>query len=351
MEATGNERHSSMSLETLGTPKSRQPPKLAQTLLISRTSARQLAPTIFHEPWWLEIVCDGSYREVTVSSGGVIVGRLPYQSSSVYGLKLLNMPLLTYVLGPVLMERGGNVPNVLKQIAIVQALIKKLPRASYVSFRLRGGGGTAALAFESAGFSNSIGSTVEIAPNQVDSLWRQMRDKTRNIIRRAQERLTVTDSLSPEDFFEFFEENLHRQNLVNVYDRLICTKVMSESLHRGVGRLLATVDPSNNLQSAIFTVWDDQMEYYLLSTRTPSSINGATSLAIWTGIQHAAQRGLTFDMAGIHVHLDRLPNIVLLTGFGGVITPRYMVKRATSVIRIAQSIKSLVNYNFGSPCN
>jgi hypothetical protein len=307
-----------------------------QALLVNQASARQLAPTIFHEPWWLEIVCDGNYREVAVSSGGVIVGRLPYELSSIWGLKILKMPMMTYVLGPVIITQGTNVPNTLKQIAIVQELIKQLPKASYVSFRLHGG--TTALAFESAGFSNSVGFTVEIAPSLVNVLWRQMRDKTRNVIRRAQERLTVTDSLTADDFLNFYDENLHKKNMVNFYNRSICAKVMVESLRRGVGRFIATVDPSNNLQSAIFTVWDADKEYYFLSTRTPASINGATSLAIWSGIQHAAQRGLIFDMAGIHVHPNRLPNLVLLTGFGGVITPRYRVKRATSVIRIAQSI-------------
>jgi hypothetical protein len=37
-----------------------------------------LTPTIFHEPWWLEAASGGQYEEVTVSSGGRTVGRLPF---------------------------------------------------------------------------------------------------------------------------------------------------------------------------------------------------------------------------------------------------------------------------------
>ncbi|MDD2704835.1 MAG: hypothetical protein PHU07_05815 [Acidocella sp.] len=62
-----------------------------------------LYSTIFHEPWWMEISCAGAQREVSVSAGGMVVGRLPYLlSKRGPGLTTLGMPSMTHVLGPVL---------------------------------------------------------------------------------------------------------------------------------------------------------------------------------------------------------------------------------------------------------
>nr|WP_321984267.1 GNAT family N-acetyltransferase [uncultured Lichenicoccus sp.] len=246
---------------------------------------------------------------------------------------------MTYVLGPVFVGSGGDVRNSLKQVALIQDLIRQLPKSPFVSFRLCSGAEVAAVAFKAAGFTNSVDFTVEIAPKPAEALWLQMRDKTRNTIRRASERLSLDDKLTPVDFIDFYEENLRRRNEANAYDRNLCVSLISECVRRGQGGFVATRDASNTLQSAIFTVWDDEMEYYLLSTRSPESGNGAASLAVWSRIQHAASRGLTFDMAGIHLRGKNLPNLGLLTGFGGMIRPRYRVRRTSSIVRFAQSLK------------
>jgi len=68
-------------------------------------------------------------------------------------------------------------------------------------------------------------------------------------------------------------------------------------------------------------------------------MNGATSLLIWTALQHAASKDLTFDMDGVHINHESLPNILLLTGFGGVIRPRYLVKRSSVLVQAGQNLK------------
>jgi hypothetical protein len=303
----------------------------------------QLYSTIFHEPWWMEIACAGAQREVTVSAGGRILGRLPYLlSKRGPGLTALGMPSMTHVLGPTLAvdETGQNSPGVVKQISIVEGLVAQLPKASHILFRLHGGV-TNTLAFNAAGFFSSVDFTVEILPVPPEEIWRQMRDKTRNVIRRAQERLTVDDTISPDQFIRFYEDNLQEKGLTNHYNRSICLMIVTECLRRGVGRLLAAREPSGKLQAAIFTVWDDRSEYYFMSTRTPGSMNGAISLTIWEAIQHAAAKGLIFDMDGMHVKNNRLPNLLLLTGFGGTIKPRYVVQRSSPAIQMVQRVKEL----------
>jgi hypothetical protein len=63
--------------------------------------------------------------------------------------------------------------------------------------------------------------------------------------------------------------------------------------------------------------------------------NGAISLLIWTAIQHAAALGLTFNTDG----LNSKNNLLLLTGFGGVLKPRYFVSKTTEMYQTAQFLK------------
>ncbi len=249
---------------------------------------------------------------------------------------------MTHVLGPVLAvdETGRNSPGVIKQISIVEEMVTKLPKASHILFRLHGGV-TNTLAFNAAGFSSHVDFTVEILPASREEMWRQMRDKTRNVIRRAQEHLRLDDTIGPDQFIRFYEDNLHEKGLKNHYNRSICLTIVTECLRRGVGRVLAAREPSGKLQAAIFTVWDEQSEYYFMSTRGLGAMNGAINLTIWEAIQHAAAKGLVFDMDGMHVKNNRLPNLLLLTGFGGTIKPRYVVQRSSPVVQMAQRVKEL----------
>lgn len=296
-----------------------------------------LVPTIFHEPWWLEIASNGAYQEALVSSDGVIVGRLPYLlGRRIGGQTTLTMPAMTHVLGPALANMSGSTRS-LRRFNITRDLIEQLPQASHVWFRLHRGISDT-LAFEAADFATGVDYTTEVAPDSKENLWQQMRDKTRNVIRRAQESLTVEQLLDPEPFLDFYDRNLRARGLRNHYDRRIYGKLITESLHRGVGRILVTRDSTGVAKSGIFTIWDRDSEYYLMSTRTPNSQNGATSLLIWTAIQHAALSGLTFNTDG----LDSKTNLLLLTGFGGTIKPRYFVRTTSTMFQVVRYAKNLL---------
>jgi Acetyltransferase (GNAT) domain len=299
------------------------------------------AATIFHEPWWLRAASNDGYEEALFTADGRVVGRLPYLRLRKIGWQTaLVMPTMTHVLGPSFAadlpagERGRS----LRRFTVCSALISQLPAAGHIWFTLHRQE-TETLAFEAAGFSTGVRFTVEIAPSDPAILWRDMRDKTRNVIRRAQESLTVQAIDDPELFLEFYEENLRRRGRRNHYDLQASAQLMTACLQRGRGRLLFAADPAGGLQAAIFTAWDKDAEYYLMSTRTPDSGNGAISLLIWTALQEAASEGRIFDMDGI----DSRTNHLLLTGFGGTLRPRYVVSRTSATFRIAQSVKSRLN--------
>jgi hypothetical protein len=294
--------------------------------------------TIFHEPWWLSAASDGAYEEAIVSSDNKIVGRLPYLRLRKFGWQTaLVMPAMTHVLGPSLSVDipGSERSRSLRRFTFCRELIAQLPAAAHVWFALHRQE-TEILAFKAAGFATTANFTVEIAPNPSPILWREMRDKTRNVIRRAQESLTVQVISDPSIFLGFYEENLRKRGQRNNYDVRVYRNVIAACLDRGRGRILFAVDAAGAPQAAIFTAWDEEAEYYLMSTRRPESGNGATSLLIWTALQVAASSGRTFDLDGI----DSRKNHTFVTGFGGTIRPRYIVSRTSTSFQVAQSLKT-----------
>jgi hypothetical protein len=296
-----------------------------------------LAPTIFHEPWWLEIVCGDAYQEAVVWADGVVVGRLPYKvRRKGPGLTIAGMPKMTHVLGPALDEGGSanRLRRQIKNIGITTKLIAQLPSASHISFRLHGDI-TDTLAFDAAGFTNQVNYTVEIAPDSEQALWRQMRDKTRNIIRRAQDDLIIAESGDTEEFVQFYEQNLTSDNR---YPMHMSTRVLENCLVRDVGRLLLARDANGNLKAGVFTIWDTKREYYFMSSRTTDASSGAISALIWAAIQHAAARNLIFDMDFIHVVGNTIPNLHVVTGFGGTMKPRFTVKKSSPLIKVCQDV-------------
>ena len=297
-----------------------------------------LAPTVFHERWWLDAASSDEAREVAVEQGGRIVGRMPFHRlRRRFGLSSIGQPPLTYALGPAIASLpDGRLPAIQKRIAITRDLIRALPKALHVSFRLHGGVSDT-LAFEAEGFRCRLDYTVEIEPDTEAALWRAMRDKTRNVIRRAEERLLVQDIDDIDAFLDFYAENLDRRNRTNAYERPVAHRVIHEACARRSGLILGATDQAGALQAAILTVWDHRSAYYLMSTRRPDSESGANSLLIWHALRQAAASGRVLDMAGLHVRQGQLPNMLLLTGFGGALKPRYFVDRSTRLVAAARA--------------
>ncbi len=290
-----------------------------------------LAPTVFHQTWWLNAVTGGDYAEAEVNQGGRRVGRFPYVLSSILaGQKLCGMPLLTHFLGPAIDEgRGAACNRVLRRAQITRELLAQVPRAGgfwHVMHR-----GTAdTLVYQEMGFDISVQFTFEVAPDKPDVLWGNMRDKARNVVRRAEEQHHVAD-LDASAFGAVYNDNLARGGTASRYSPALLERVCQAAISRGQGRIIAAENAAGQIAASIFYVWDTDAAYYLLSTRRPDSGNGAVSLLLWHAMQDAAARGLIFDFEGVVTSGSAL----FFTGFGGVIKPRYVVSRFSLAHRVA----------------
>ena len=257
----------------------------------------RLTPTIFHEPWWLDAATGGNFDFVEVSSGGRVTGRLPFSLTTHFGVRTIRMPDLTYFLGPGIDEGEGS-PNTrfLKRLEITRELLRRLPSASWQYIKCHRGIDDA-VAFQESGFRTYVQFTHEVLPDDEEVLWRNMRNKTRNVIRRAEE-LTVTEMTDPSEFIRLYDRNLELNGRRNALRSARWNKLISACLVRGCGRILAA-HKNNQVMAANFCVWDKRSAFYLLSTRRHDSGNGAASLLVWEAIKDSARRGLIFDLAGV----------------------------------------------------
>lgn len=289
--------------------------------------APRLTPTVFHEDWWLNAVTGGDYREASVRSGNQIIGRLPYQYKRYAGMTECILPQLTPLLGPAIDDGDGR-ETVRRQIrrSVTLELLDQIPACSRFHQRLHGGIADT-LAFLERGFKTEAEFAYIVEPAAVDQLWKNVRDTTRRVIRRAEDQGRILD-LDPGDFARFYIDNLRgRGKSYNYMWRSSIQPALQEAIDRGRGRLLAAEDMAGKIAAAIFILCDDRTTHLVLTTRAPDSHSGQISKLIWHAMQSSAEQGRTFDFGGVGT-----PGSVLFyANFGGITQPRYLVHKETPV--------------------
>lgn len=300
--------------------------------------AISLTPTIFHEDWWLAAATNNSFDVVEVTANGRTTGRLPFYVRKRSFYSELRLPPLTYFLGPVIDEGEGSENNrFLKRLDITRELLRKLPKtwSAYIKCHAAI---PDAIGFQQESFRTYAQFTHHISPAPADQIWKGMRNKTRNVIRRAEEEFTVEELTDAAEFSSLYDKNLNSKGARNEIDPALSTRVAAAALERQQGRIIVARDKTGAVHAANFCAWDATTSFYIMSTRDGGSGNGATSLLLWDAIKHAAAKGLIFDFAG----LGNEGTVLFYSGFGAIVTPRYVAVRTTLPARLLQEVKNLV---------
>jgi hypothetical protein len=303
-----------------------------------------LVPTVFHERWWLDAVTSGRYQAAEVHHAGRLIGWMPYVFSRRRGFQVSVMPALTHLLGPAIDEgRGSSNTRWLRRMGIAQDLVGQLPAGLGLFSQTCHPDTLEVMAFQGCGFDSFVQFSAEIPPDCEDEAWRHMRDKTRNVIRRAQERGQVQVLADPHEFTRFYAGNLVAAGESSYFDLGRIAPVFEAARARDQARIFAIRNSANVIVAAVFYVWDDRRMWYLLSSRDPQvPDNGAVSLLIWHGIQEAIRRGLVFDFDGIAgAGVARF-----FAGFGAQIRPRYAVYRMSPAFAAARGAVAMMRGHF-----
>jgi hypothetical protein len=99
--------------------------------------------------------------------------------------------------------------------------------------------------------------------------------------------------------------------------------------------ILGAFDHDASPIAMTYLVWGRGIMYYLLSTRSFRDDYGAISLLLWSAMKHAHKRGLILDLDGVY----STGTAKFLSGFGGRIKTRLMIRRSELPFRALQLLK------------
>ena len=322
------------------TPAANSPRRPGKPLGDSLLQISEANALLFHEPWWLDAVTGGQYHEAQVSRGGQIVGRLPYILTRQSGFVVSRLPPFTHVLGPVVHPGAGKPQTVLlRRMSIIRELLDQLPKVTYFKQAL-GLSLADGLAFQHHGFEVAPQYTFQIDGREsLSELWSDVHSKTRQHIRRAEEKFTVVSLQDPKAFTDFYADNVRRAGLRSFIDFTTFPAMFLAAHQRGCGEILCANWPDGKPAAMVVLVWGGGRMYYLMSTRArDKGDNGSINLLIWEGVKRAHERGLVFDLDGVTTSGTSR----FLSGFGGQFAMRLIVQRTSTLYGAMRSTKRLL---------
>ncbi len=299
--------------------------------------ARTAVPRcVFVEEWWLDAASAGAWGAVSVESDGHRQGWLPFGTARAMGFSRCGTPPLTRLLFPVLdlsVPKDETLQRARFQIET--DLIDRLPPAASYEFILPPHQGNA-LSWQARGFDARVQHTFVFDPGEASSvLWGRLRNKTRNVIRRATDSLDVRP-LSVDEFIREYGANLN--GAVDAGHLAAARRIVDAATARGQGQAVGAVDGDGRVHAAVVFVWDATDYYYYLSTRDREhAALGAVSLLVWRGIEEAMTRQLRFDFDGV----SSVSRLRFLQSFGGRLASRIVVSRGSAAFEARMLLRRI----------
>ena len=295
--------------------------------------------SIFTQPWWLNAVAPGQWKEILITKGDRLIARMPYVLNKRWGYKFISMPLLTQHLGPWLHLSAEKYANRLaEEKEIINELIDKLPRFDYFRQRFHYSV-TNWLPFYWRGFSQTTHYTYVVESlSDLEKTWQSFRENTRREIRKAKKRVVIRDDLDIDQFLNINELSFRRQGIKLPYTRELVYCLDSACQQHDARKMFFAEDAEGRIHAAAYLVWDSNCAYYLMGGVDPELRNsGAMSLLMWEAIKFAAKVTQQFDFEGSMIE----PVERFFRSFGAVQKPYFQITKVNSLLlRLGEETKS-----------
>lgn len=312
---------------------------------------------VYMQRWFTEIAerCDSAKETVVIEDGKVVGSLTIILGRNSLGMRqAYNLPWAR-VCGPNITESFSKA----KRAQITRQLIKQLP--TDVSYFL-----TLATEFDyrvflSEGFQPALEDNYIVTADQSSRLHNSFSKMTKRHLRQAQDHLIVSTT-TPEIFIQTYATDLFHRRRKPYASLEIAHDILKEALRRGQACILtANRRDTGEIDAAVACLWDDTNYYYWMTTRRvqidgqSKPHQGAVKLLLWSAIQDAAARGLTFDFDGVPSDFSSKKKdgvTRLYDGMGAQRSIRYRVKRETRLEqflgRLRTPAKRLISKTVGT---
>jgi hypothetical protein len=295
--------------------------------------------SLFEEPYWLDCVCPGDWSHVTIEHDNCVVGRLPIFLKKKLMMKSISLPKFTPWLGPWIKDESPGQRNHLNyQHEILSALISQIPFAHRTLISCAPEYQNL-MAFHWAGYKLGLAYTYRIGDlSDPDRIWHQMRDKTRNVCRKASKSLMINDERQIESVIPILIKTLARKGHDYTDQCETLRRIDGIMRARKQRKIYVAEDKEGKIHAFCYIVHDSRHSFYIAGGAEPSlRDSGGQTLALWHAISNAREISKTFDFEGSMIaSIEHFFN-----GFGAKQTPRFYAEKRTlpyALINLARGL-------------
>lgn len=286
---------------------------------------------IFCRSWWLDTVCEGRFKIVTIQKEGKIFAGIPIHIRRKGIWDIMTIPKLTQTLGVLLSVQSSKhyEARLSKEMSLISSLVKAIPKSDVCYMNMHFSF-TNWLPFYWAGYSQTTLYTYVIEDtSNLEGVFKNIAPRIRRQINKAKrEGIHVEDSEDIETFLKLNKMTFSRQGKKPGYSDTLVRKLDAACARHKARKILIARDISGRIHSALYVVYDKKCMYYLMSGANPElRSSGSNALATWKSIEMAHEMKLTYDFEG-----SMLENVErYFRAFGAVQKPYFKISKYNSI--------------------
>jgi hypothetical protein len=296
---------------------------------------------LFMQAWWMDAVCgDKKWDVLMYKKNDRIIAVWVYHFIKRFGINMILQPQLTQHNGiwihyPENQSTCERLSLEKKIITKLEQSIKKVAKNVFsqnFSFNI-----TNWQPFYWLGYNQTTRYTYKINNiSNLDKVFNDFHSGKQKHILKAQSHLIVDFDIDPSEFFDFHVKSWKSKNEIVYYSKHFFINLYTKAKEHNQGKLIAIRDKQQNIHSALFTVWDTDTAYYLISAIEPNyRSSGASNLMIWEAIKFLSNKTRDFDFEGSMLEGVAKAN----EEFGAKQIPYFMIYKINPIVDIL--IKSI----------
>lgn len=300
----------------------------------------EYANNLFEQPWWLDIVAPGQWKEILVRDDkGDVIARQAIVTDG----KNVFMPEFTQTLGIWLSEDAASEYG--KQKRAIEGILEQQKQFKSVKIDLAPDN-KYILPFRWKGFVMEPQFTYRINDlSNPEALYAGFNKTAKKNIKTAKNKVVISNQADFEELWEMLNKTFKAQNRKNPLDKDLVKKIVESCEQSGNGQYFSAKDAEGNVHSCGYFVYDEKVCYYLFGASDSNfRTSGAQSLVLWEGIQFAAKHSKVFDFEGSMV--EGIENF--FRQFSSECMVYYEVRRQSLIreimLLLKPKIKKLIGY-------
>ena len=283
--------------------------------------------SIFGKPWWLDIICNGSWDAFVIEEKGNAI-LWPFFHKKKYGFQYIIMPQVSLFQGPFfrgtptddMFSEAINQFNKWDQV-IYQCNPNWIPTDQYTS-----------------AFNSTKRTHYEIVSTEN---WRDNYNKNnQRKLKKAAKSLIISKANSPDNFFVLTQQTYKRQGVEVPYIQFDLNALFKAVTEKNCGYIAEARTEENEVAGTVWYIWDNESVYYFLSGMNDELANsGAITLLVDHGIELANQKCLKFNFYGSEVEgVARF-----MQAMGGIPKSSYLLESINNpILRVVTYLKNKI---------